>query len=350
MPASSGIEEIEENTNMARKSLCYLRFGIALILVTLLLAGCGGDKKSDKAKTYTVGVLIQAQSLASVFDGLKAGMTELGYVEGKNVTYLYDGPTGTIEGLKPAAESLKSRKPDLVFTVGTPPALAAKEVFAGTDVPILFAPVFNPDKEGLVASFRNPGGNLTGVNPTDTIGKALGWLIEIVPGVKRIYVPSNPQEGPAVQSLQSLTDAAKTEGVELVVSEGSTPEELDAITQTIPENVDAVFVLRSDSVDGRIDNIIQAANERRIPAVSSDIGGMVAAGAMVGYGCGFSEMGEQAARMADKILKGADPATLPVENAESYLGINLQTAQTIGIEVPDSILNQAKQIVRPPAQ
>jgi putative ABC transport system substrate-binding protein len=326
MPASSGIEEIEENTNMARKSLCYLRFGIALILVTLLLAGCGGDKKSDKAKTYTVGVLIQAQSLASVFDGLKAGMTELGYIEGKNVTYLYDGPTGTIEGLKPAAESLKSRKPDLVFTVGTPPALAAKEVFAGTDVPILFAPVFNPDKEGLVASFRNPGGNLTGVNPTDTIGKALGWLIEIVPGVKRIYVPSNPQEGPAVQSLQSLTDAAKTEGVELVVSEGSTPEELDAITQTIPENVDAVFVLRSDS------------------------GGMVAAGAMVGYGCGFSEMGEQAARMADKILKGADPATLPVENAESYLGINLQTAQTIGIEVPDSILNQAKQIVRPPAQ
>jgi putative ABC transport system substrate-binding protein len=325
---------------------------LVVLLVALVVSACGGDddKKSDNDKSYTIGVLIQAPSLERVVEGFKAGLANLGYTEDTNVVYVSDGPTGTIEALSPAAEDLKSKKLDLLFTVGTPPTQVAKDVFTGTDVPILFAPVFNPVELGFVESFPNPGGQLTGIQSTNSVAKALEWLLEIVPDVKRIYVPHNPEDASGVQTLQVLTDTSKTLGVELVVSEGTTQEELDAVTRNIPDDVDAVFVLRTGSIGARISNIIQAANELGIPAACSDIGPLLEAGVMVGYGPGYHEMGEQAARMADQLLKGTDPATLPVEEAETFLGISLQAAETIGLEVPDSALRQAKQVVRPAAQ
>jgi putative ABC transport system substrate-binding protein len=170
---------------------------VPLLLAALLLSACGSkekDKGSNESKTFTIGVLIQAPSLSGTFDGFKAGMTELGYTEGKNVTYVFDGTTGTIDALKPEAEKLKSLNPDLLLAVGTPPTQTAKEVFTGTAVPILFAPVYNPVDLGLVESFQNPGGNLTGIQSTDTVAKSLEWLLKIVPEVKRIYVPYPSQD------------------------------------------------------------------------------------------------------------------------------------------------------------
>jgi putative ABC transport system substrate-binding protein len=340
-----------QEKSMQRKTLRLML--VVWTLAALLLSGCGDkeeNKESNKSKSYKVGVLVQSQTTMSVLDGFKAEMTKLGYTEGKNVVYECKGVIGTIEELKPEAERLKSQNLDLLLTVATPPTQAAKEVFTGTKVPILFAPVFNPVELGLVESFRNPGGNLTGLQSTDTVAKALEWLLKVVPDVKRIYVPHNPQDASAVQALQVLTEAAQVMEVELVVSEGSTPEEIDAITSTIPDDVDAIFILRASSLSVKSNNLVQLANERHLPTVRSDIGAAIEAGVLIGYGPGFYEMGEQVARMADKILKGASPATIPVENAETYLGINLQTAQTIGIEIPDSILAQAKQIVQPGAQ
>jgi putative ABC transport system substrate-binding protein len=295
-------------------------------------------------------VLLQSPTLVIYFDGFKAGMAELGYVEGKNVVYVYDGPTETLEALKPAAESLKSRKLDLLVTAGNPPTETAKAVFAGTQVPIVFVPAVNPVEDGLVTSLQNPGGNVTGVVPPNTFGKALEWLLKVMPDARRIYVPHNPQDVSSVTSLQLLKEAAETLGLEIVVAEGSTPEELDAITTSFPENVDAVFVPRAGTITARVNNLAQAAIERHIPSVMANTGIYVDSGLMLAYGPGAFDMGKQAARLADQILKGGDPATLPVENAEVFLGINLQTAETIGVEIPDSILNQAKQIVHPPAK
>jgi putative ABC transport system substrate-binding protein len=135
--------------------------------------------------------------------------------------------------------------------------------------------------------------------------------------------------------------------VELVTVEGGTPEELDAITSAIPEDIDAVFRVRSGSIGARIGQLVQAANARRIPVFSSDIGSLISEGVMMGYGPNYAEMGKQAARMVDQILDGAAPSSLPVENSEVFLGINMQTAQTIGIEIPDSILRNAQQLIRP---
>jgi putative ABC transport system substrate-binding protein len=176
----------------------------------------------------------------------------------------------------------------------------------------------------------------------------LEWLIEIVPSAKRIYVPYDPKDGAGVKSLQTLTDTAATLGAELVVAEGPTPDELDSITQTIPENIDAVFALRSAAIGSRITNLVQAATARGIPVVTGDIGSRIDSGALLGYGPGYYEMGQQAASLAEKLLKGGKPAELPVEASETYLGINLQTADALGIEISDEVLKQAKQVVHAP--
>lgn len=333
---------------MIKENRPLWRLLVIVVLVAALLSGCGNkDKKSNNSKPYTIGVLIQAESLAPVFDGFKARMTELGYTEGKNITYLYDGPTGTIDALKPAAEKLKSENPNMLLTVGNPPSLTAQEVFKGTQVPILFAPTTDPIGAGLIASFQAPGGQLTGISNTDTISKTLEWLLQIIPTVKTIYVPHIPSDSAAAQSFQSLSIAAQNVGITLLVSEASTPDDLSVVAKTIPDNADAVFLMRSAGLGAQATNMVQAANERGIPVVTANIGIPLEQGVMIGYGPGFFEMGQQAARLADQILKGTNPATVPVEAAQTYLGINLQTAQTIGIQIPDSIINQAEQIIRP---
>ncbi len=319
-----------------------------VLLISILVTACGGSPTSQP-KPYTIGALVLSVQLVPVWEGFKAGLADQGFVEGKNVTYVYSAPTNTIDALKPEAERLKAQGLDLLVTCGTPPTQTAKEVFAGTNVPILFAPVLNPVELGLAASYRSPGGNLTGIQSTDTIAKALEWLTQVAPGIKRIYVPHNPKDDASVQSLQSLTSAAKTLSVELVVSPGSTPDELATITKTIPENVDAVFLLRSGTFGSVVSNLAQAAIARRLPSAASDIGPNLSSGMMVGYGPGYPEMGKQLARMAGSVLKGKAPGTVPIEPAEAYLGINLQTAQAVGIEIPDSILRQAMRIIRLPS-
>lgn len=332
---------------MRKKSYALV---LGIVLISLLLGACGDDdKKSDEEQSYNVGILVQSAALAQVAEGFKTGMGEAGYTEGKNVEYFYSGPTGTLESLKPEAETLKTKDLDLVLSIGTPATQAAQEVFADTDVPILFAIVVDPVGLGLVESLRNPGGKLTGIVSTDTVGKALEWLIQAVPGVQRVYVPHVPADSASVQSLQSLTETAQTMNVELVVVEGTTPEELDAITQTFPEDVDAIFMPRSASLSSRLPNMIQASSERGIPVACSDAN-LMAAGVTIGYGPRYPETGKQAARLADQILKGTDTATLPVENAEAFLSINLQSAQAAGIEIPDAVLQQAYQIIRDEAE
>jgi putative ABC transport system substrate-binding protein len=264
--------------NRSRKRRILLT---GIVIAGLLLAGCGGTKGPE---IYTIGLLNNSQGQAPYIEGFKAGMTELGYIEGQNVVYLYNGPTGTLDAVKPEAEKLKAQNLDLLLAVGTATTQVAKGVFSDTAVPIVFVPAFYPDKEGLVDSFARPGGNLTGVNNTDTLGKALEWLLKVAPDVKRVYVPHNPNDQSAIMSLQSLSEAAKILNLELVVANGTIAEELGPITKNIPDNVDAVFVERSGSVTGLLKNIVEAATARGIPVVTSNVGAHIDMGVLLAYG------------------------------------------------------------------
>ena len=132
---------------------------VTLFIVTgLLLAACG----TPQPQTFTVGVVNLTPTLNPTFDGFMAGMAELGYVEGENVTYIYEGPVGAIDALEPAVQKLMEAEPDLVLSISTPATLRAKAALEGTDIPLVFSPVNDPVGSGVVDSLRNPGGNLTG--------------------------------------------------------------------------------------------------------------------------------------------------------------------------------------------
>ena len=312
-----------------------------LIVAVLLLTACG----PSRTQTFTIGVINLSPALNSTFDGFKAGMVELGYVEGENITYVYKGPTGSIEALDPAVQDLIAQDIDLILALSTPATLQAKQAVAGTDMPVVFAPVNDPVQAGVVDSLRNPGGNLTGIRVGGFVPKELEWLLAVAPDTKRLFVPHNPDDGSAVQGLAALKAAADTLDVEIVVGEARTTDEVMAAIEIIPEEVDAIFLPPDNLMVGHIDDFVAVALERDLP-LSSVAYSQAEAGALMSYGPDFFQLGKQVARLADKILQGTAPADLPVETADFFLSINLQTAQAIDLHVPDDILRQADNIIR----
>jgi putative ABC transport system substrate-binding protein len=210
----------------------------------------------------------------------------------------------------------------------------------------VFAPVNDPVGDGFIASMTSPGGFITGIKNSDSISKSLEWLLKIVPNVKRIFVPHNPTDPSSVHSVEALQAAADTFGIELVIGEADTPDTIAALARDIPENIDAVFIVRSGTISAKVPDFVLTANELGIPVFASTSGEFVDAGVMMAYGSSYYSSGKQAARLANQILRGASPATLPAEEAESLLGINLKTAETIGVEIPDDVLRSASQVVR----
>jgi putative ABC transport system substrate-binding protein len=309
------------------------------IVLGSLLAACGGG---TQIKTYTIGVINYAPPLEESFDGFKAGMAELGYVEGENITYIYDGPMPDPQAGEREAESLVAQDVDLILTIGTQATLQAKRAVEGTDIAVIFAPIINPVEEGIVESIRRPGGNVTGVQSGNTVPKALEWLLTLVPGATKVYVPYNPVDRVSVTSLVPVSEAASSLGIELIVDEASTPEEVMATIETLPEDV-VFFVIASPTLGG-ID-YAKVTTEQGI-AVGSYLPGVAELGALVSYAADHFSMGKQAARLADQVFQGTAPADLPVEMTECFLTINLKTAQVIGLDVPDEILEQADTIIR----
>lgn len=329
------------------------RIVLCVVFATLIAVGAYffitllAPSRTSQLKTVTVGAVNLTPALDPVFDGFKAGMAKLGYVEGENVTYIYQGPTGSIKSLRPAIQRLIEAKVDLIFSASTPATIQAKHAVEGTGIPVVFAPVNDPVRSGVVDSLRNPGGNLTGIKVSGLIfvPKGLKWLLAIAPGTKLIYVPHNPDDNSSVLGLAALKQAAAALAVELVVHEIHTSEEVTGAIMSTPEEVDAIFLLPDNLVVARIGSFAKVAVDRTLPLASINYS-QAKAGALMGYGFESASIGEQAARLAYQILNGTRPADLPVETPEFFLTINLRTAQAIGLDIPDEILRQADHIIR----
>jgi putative ABC transport system substrate-binding protein len=317
---------------------------LCAILTGLLLTACGG---TPSPKTSTIGVVNYVPALEPVLAGFKARMAELGYVEGKNITYIYHGvldPDPQV--IEREVKRLLGQKVDLFLTLGTRPALVATKALAGTAIPVVFAPVINPVGEGIVENLSRPGGNATGVQDGDTLPKALEWLHKIAPQATKVYVLYHPRDNVAHAAIKPLRDIAPSLGVELVLDEVFNPGEAIAAIETLPKDA-AIFVVPTPSLEP-LSALIEVAVQHGIAVGASNHSYLssMQAGAVVTYAGSFPAMGQQAARLADQIVKGAKPADLPVETAERFLHINLQTATAIGLDIPDEFLRQADMVMR----
>jgi putative tryptophan/tyrosine transport system substrate-binding protein len=314
---------------------------ILLIITGLLLSGCG----SAAPKTYTIGILNPSPNQETTIKGFKEGMTELGYVEGKNVTYVYQGPAAA-DKLDAVAQDLVKAKVDLILSITSPATQATQKATAGTAIPVLFIPITDPVGAGFVKSLTQPGGNLTGVAGGTPEGKRLEWLLQVAPTIKQIYIVYNPKNPSPVQSLKAVSEAAAKLGVKLITREIGTTDEAMAAFNEIPQEADAIFLLPDSMVTARSAGIYKIANELKLPTSDPNVT-TVNQGALTAYGINFEACAKkQAARLANQILRGTKPADLPVEMAELSSAINLKTAQAIGIDIPDATLRQANTVVR----
>jgi putative ABC transport system substrate-binding protein len=276
-------------------------------------------------------------------------MAELGYSEGQDITYIYEGPVDN-NGLERVAQALLGQDVDLILAITTPAAQVAQAVAAGAsyheaEVHIIFAPVTDPVGAGLVSSLKQPGDNITGVTTGGSDAQRLAWLLRVAPQTKRVYLPYNPTDRSPVTALEQIRAAANKLGVELVLREASNADQVQAAIADIPPDVDAIFIGPDSLVGSFYAGWVQAAIDRRLPLTGSSTS-HVEAGMLLSYSYDTVAVGRQAARLADQILKGVEPADLPVETAEFFLSINVKTAGAIGLDIPNSILRQAHQVFR----
>ncbi len=313
------------------------------ILGSLTLTACGNERANTDS--FTIGILNLRPSLQSMVDAFKAGMADLGYVEGETIHYQYNGLDGIPAGPEAAAKAFVAAKVDLLFALGTPSALAAQSAVSGTQVPVIFAPLNDPVQFGMVKSLIRPSGNMTGVRTGGYVPKQLEWLLNLAPNTKQIFVPHDPTDDISAQGLAMLQATAERFHVEVLVHETHSVAEIEQALAAITPEVDAILILPTTLALDHITLFTKAAIAHKLPlAVPTFL--YVEAGALVSYGSSYPSIGEQVSRLADKILHGVPPADLPVETAEFYLGINLQTAEAIGLSIPNGMIQQALFVVR----
>ena len=284
--------------------------------------------------------------LAVLFAAFREGLRELGYVEGQNIKIESRWAEGNYDRLPGLAADLVRLKVDVIVTYGTPASQAAKRA-TGT-IPIVMAAIIDPVASGLVTSIARPGGNLTGQSmmSPDLVAKQLEILKEAVPKVSRVAVLWNPANAGNAPQVRHAQDAAGALGVRLQSLGAKGPSEIDsAFTAMTSEQAGAVIVLVDAMLQENRTRITDLAARNRLPAVYG-LSEYAEAGGLLAYGPNRLGMFRHAVTYVDKILKGAKPGDLPIEQPQTFeLIVNLKTAKALGVTIPPSLLQRADQVI-----
>jgi putative tryptophan/tyrosine transport system substrate-binding protein len=284
-------------------------------------------------------------------EAFRQGLRDLGYVEGRNVVIEYRDAGGNVERLPALAAELVALKVDVLVTGGgTATALAAKQ--ATKTIPIVFASAGDPVGSGLVTSLARPGGNVTGLSnlTPELVGKRLELLTQAVPGVSRVaalWQPGGLGERTDKDVLKEAEAAARTLAVRLQLVEARGPADFDrAFSDMTKARAGALTVLPSLMFSSERRRLVDLAAKTRLPAVYPQRD-FIDAGGLMAYGPNLADLFRRTATYVDKILKGAKPADLPVEQPTKFeLVINLKTAKALGLTIPPSLLGRADQVIQ----
>jgi putative ABC transport system substrate-binding protein len=325
--------------------------GLAVVLaVSLVLAPLTADAQ-QAAKIARIGYLVLNLAAAShLTEAFLQGLHDLGYVEGRNIVIEYRSAEGKLERLPALAAELVALKVNVIVAGGPPHALAAKQ--ATRTIPIVFASSADPVTDGLVTSLARPGGNVTGLSNLGSglVGKGLEQLTQAVPGVSRVAVlwqPGAYAERTTRDMLQEAEAAARTLGVQLQLVEVRGPADFDrAFSEMTRARAGALTMLPSTMLISERRRLVDLTAKNRLPAVYASRE-FVDAGGLMSYGSNLADMFRRAAIYVDKILKGAKPADLPVEQPTKFeLVINLKTAKALGLTIPQSVLERTDQVIQ----
>ncbi len=318
-----------------------------IALAVCAVAAPAAVRAQQATKIFRIGYLGTGTAYPHLRGVFQQGLRDLGWVEGQNYEINYRYAEGQYDALPRLADELVRLGVDAIVASPTPAALAAKSATA--TIPIVGIGFDNPVENGLVASLARPGGNVTGLSygvGPEIFGKDIELLRAMLPELRRVAVLSNPAGLNHALMISNVTSAARALGVELLPLEVSGPGEFDgAFAMMANERVGALFVFGDPMFGVHRARLAELAVQYRLPAMHTNRP-HVEAGGLMCYGPSFSDLWRRAAAYVDKILRGARPADLPVEQPTKFeLIINLRTAKAIGVEIPQSMLLRADEVI-----
>ncbi|MCZ6623686.1 MAG: ABC transporter substrate-binding protein [Deltaproteobacteria bacterium] len=320
---------------------CHRLVALAILLPLM------SPHSADAQKVYRISVLVSADAFVPAFEGFKKKMGELGYTEGKNIKYDFHNAKGDKKRLTTLAQKIVQDKPDVIATSSTTATVPVARMTKGTNIPVVFLSSGNPLK--FVKSYASSGNNLTGISSAgiDVTEKRVELLKELAPWIEKVISLQNPEGVNYREHRKAMRRAAKKLGLELVEVNVTSSDELVRKADKIftRELGDAVIHPPDAIINSGIRKTISHAIEARLPSVAANVGG-VKAGALATYAADYYALGQQGAVLVDKILKGARPMDLPIEQPfKLRLVINLKTARAMGLDLPREILLRADEVI-----
>lgn len=315
---------------------------IFLVVLSCLLAS---SASAQQPRVYRVGVISLGGPYTAAFEGLRAGLKELGLEEGKQLIFHVRDVRGDRRALEAAAQGLEREKVDLIYSITTSVTVVTKK--ATQSVPIVFYAGSNPVGVGLVASFAKPGGRVTGIHSQSSplVMKRLELMKEIAPSLRKVLFVYDPGNPTMQEPLRLAREAARQLNLELIERHVKSAEELrTALDALKPGDIDALSFTDA-MVTSQETIILEAAAAKKLMVVVAEPAS-VAKGALASYGVSYFANGRLAARQVQRILQGTDPGALPVEQADRlHLALNLRTARALGVKIPASVLARADEVL-----
>ena len=322
----------------------------ALTLSTMLFALCFPAYAQQAKKAPRIGYLSNSSPSAAreTVGAFRQGLRDLGYIEGQNIVFEYRWGEGNIDRFPILVAELVRLKVDAIVTGGTLAALAAKK--ATTTIPIVMSTVDDPVAFGLVDSLGRPGGNITGLTSgagPGLYGKRLELLKETFPRVSRVAVLWNPDDPGSVINMRGMEAPARSLSLKLQSVEMREPNDLEqAFSAMKRERAEALVTILGALVGGQRSRIVDLAAKSRMATMSAE-SQWTEVGGLMSYGASYPDLYRRAATYVDKILKGANPADLPVEQPTKFeFIVNLKAAKQIGLTIPPNVLARADKVIR----
>jgi putative tryptophan/tyrosine transport system substrate-binding protein len=324
------------------------------VLAMLALAGVATAVASlaqQRPRIWRIGFLSPRGPATAtnpdVYDAFMDGMRKLGYVEGKNIIVEWRYANGLLDRLPALAEELARLRVDLIVTAGTQATQAAQQVTSS--IPIVIGSATDPVGSGFVSSLARPGGNVTGLSLTavDVSAKHVELIKTVNPSLSRLAVLVNPSNTAHPSLLSRLRANAEKAGLQVFVAEARAPDDIERAFAAMKRDRAEALIVAPDSLFlQRREQVAQLALKNRLPSVNADRGSL-ATGGLMSYGQDLNNNFRRAASYVDRILRGANPGELPMEQPLTYyLAINVRVAEALGLKIPAELLLKADEVIR----
>ena len=294
--------------------------------------------------TVATTAIVEHPALDAARDGVRDELAAAGYVEGKNLRFLYESAQGNPATAAQIARKFVGEAPDVIVPIATPSAQAV--VSATKDIPVVFTAVTDPLGAKLVGDMMKPGGNVTGMTDLSPIGKHLDLIKEVMPAATSVGVPFNPGEANSVTLMALIKQEAPARGLTVVEAPATKSSEVLGAAQSLVGKVDVIYVPTDNTIVTALEAVVKVGIDNQVPVFAGDTDS-VPRGAIAAVGFNYYDIGRQTGKIVVRVLKGESPGDIAVEGVEiTELYVNPAMAKKMGVTLPDALVSRAKVVVK----